>query len=333
VKIVSELIIAQLDFVSLLPFAAFGAIAIAAWVAADMLFNRKTRSDQRLEQMKDRALGKSPDASSITLDGQGNKKEGFSKLLEAASPKLGDTLKPKSEREISKQREKLDSAGFRSESAPAMFNTLKMIMAIVGFVIGGGTNMLVFGLTINSFIYTLVCTGIFLMLPETIVGFIAKSRKEKVFLGLPDALDLMVVCVEAGLGLDQAMRKVAEELAGAHPVIAEEFDICNKQLQMGRKRDAVLTDLGDRNGVDDLKTLASIMIQVDRFGTSIGTALRTQSDTMRVRRRQIAEEKAAKTAVKLIFPLVLFIFPGIFVVLVGPAAITMVNEMLPALQK
>ena len=94
-----------------------------------------------------------------------------------------------------------------------------------------------------------------------------------------------------------------------------------------------MSDLGDRNGVDDLKTLSSIMIQVDRFGTSVGTALRTQSDTMRVRRRQIAEEKAAKTAVKLIFPLVLFIFPGIFVVLVGPAAITMVNEMLPALQK
>ena len=161
----------------------------------------------------------------------------------------------------------------------------------------------------------------------------SSDLKEKVFLGLPDALDLMVVCVEAGLGLDQAMRKVAEELASAHPVIAEEFGICNKQLQMGRKRDAVLMDLGDRNGVDDLKTLASIMIQVDRFGTSIGTALRTQSDSMRVRRRQIAEEKAAKTAVKLIFPLVLFFFPVIFVVLVGPAAITMVNEMLPALQK
>ena len=96
---------------------------------------------------------------------------------------------------------------------------------------------------------------------------------------------------------------------------------------------AVLRELGDRNGVDDLKTLSSIMIQVDKFGTSIGTALRTQSDAMRVRRRQIAEEKAAKTAVKLIFPLVIFIFPGIFVVLVGPAAITMVNEMLPALQK
>lgn len=325
----TELLLAQLDFISLLPFAAFGAIAVAAWVVADYAFNRTSKSDERLERMKNRALGRTEPRD---LTG-GNKSEGFARLLEKASPTLGDTLKPKSEKEISKQVEKLHAAGFRSENAPAMFNTLKMIMALMGFALGGGTNLFIYGATINAFVYTLIVAGIFMFLPEMILGFIAKGRKEKVFLGLPDALDLMVVCVEAGLGLDQAMRKVAEELVSAHPVLSEEFNICNKQLQMGRKREAVLTDLGDRNGVDDLKTLASIMIQVDRFGTSIGTALRTQSDTMRTRRRQLAEEKAAKTAVKLIFPLVLFIFPGIFVVLVGPAAITMVNEMLPALQR
>lgn len=325
----TELLLAQLDFVSLLPFAAFGAIAVAAWVVADYAFNGTSKSDERLERMKNRALGRA-DTQDIT---NGNKSEGFAKLLEKASPTLGDTLKPKSEKEINKQVEKLQSAGFRGENAAALFNTLKMISAIIGFAVGGGTNLFLYGFTVSAFVYTLIVAGIFMFLPETILGFIAKGRKEKVFLGLPDALDLMVVCVEAGLGLDQAMRKVAEELVSAHPVLSEEFNICNKQLQMGRKRDAVLADLGDRNGVDDLKTLASIMIQVDRFGTSIGTALRTQSDTMRTRRRQLAEEKAAKTAVKLIFPLVLFIFPGIFVVLVGPAAITMVNEMLPALQR
>ena len=110
---------------------------------------------------------------------------------------------------------------------------------------------------------------------------------------------------------------------------ASEFKLCNHQLQMGSTREVVLMDLGRRNGVDDLKTLASVMIQVDKFGTSVGKALRIQSDAMRTRRRQIAEEKAAKTAVKLIVPLVLFIFPGIFVILVGPAALTMINEMLP----
>ena len=327
----TELFIGQIDFTTLLPFAAFGAIGIGAWVVADYVFNNSKKSDARLERMKSRAKGRGAiDVDSMT---NGAKSEGFAKLLEAASPKLGDTLKPKSEKEINKQVEKLSSAGFRGENAPALFNTLKMISALIGFALGGGINFFIYGFTIQSLMYTAIVTGLFMFLPEIILSFMAKSRKEKVFLGLPDALDLMVVCVEAGLGLDQAMRKVSEELSTAHPVIAEEFNICNRQLQMGRKREEVLQDLGDRNGVDDLKTLASIMIQVDRFGTSIGTALRTQSDTMRTRRRQMAEEKAAKTAVKLIFPLVLFIFPGIFVVLVGPAAITMVNEMLPALQK
>jgi tight adherence protein C len=133
------------------------------------------------------------------------------------------------------------------------------------------------------------------------------------------------------LGLDQAMRKVSEEMKKSYVVIAEEFGLCNLQLQMGKTRAEVLQELGIRSGVDDLRALASILIQADKFGSSIAQALRVQSDAMRTRRQQIAEEKAAKTAVKLIFPLVLFIFPGIFVVLVGPAAITMVREMFPAL--
>ena len=141
----------------------------------------------------------------------------------------------------------------------------------------------------------------------------------------------MVVCVEAGLGLDQAMRKVSDEMKKTYAVISEEFGLCNLQLQMGRSRNEVLHELGARTGVDDLKALAAILIQADKFGSSVAQALRVQSDSMRVRRRQMAEEKAAKTAVKLIFPLVLFIFPAIFVVLVGPAAITMVNEMFPAM--
>ena len=139
----------------------------------------------------------------------------------------------------------------------------------------------------------------------------------------------MVVCVEAGLGLDQAMRRVSEEMQKSFRVIADEFALCNLQIQMGRGRNEVLHELGVRTGVEDLRSLASILIQADKFGSSIAQALRVQSDSMRVRRAQIAEEKAAKTAVKLIFPLVLFIFPGIFVVLVGPAAITMINELLP----
>jgi tight adherence protein C len=151
---------------------------------------------------------------------------------------------------------------------------------------------------------------------------------ERIFLSLPDALDLLVVCVESGLGLDAGMRRVSEELADTAPDLCNEFSLCNFQLQVGRKRREVLHDLGVRSGVDDLKAMAAILIQADRFGSSVAQALRVQSDTMRIKRSQLAEERAQKTAVKLIFPLVLFIFPGIFVVLVGPAAIMMINNLL-----
>jgi tight adherence protein C len=174
--------------------------------------------------------------------------------------------------------------------------------------------------------------ALFFYLPGIVVWFIGRSRKEGIFLGLPDALDLMVVCVEAGLGLDQAMRKVAEEMIKSFPIIAEEFGLANFQLQMGRPRHEVLHDLGLRSGVSDLRALAAVIIQADKFGSSVAHALRVQSDSMRVRRRQLAEEKAAKTAVKLIFPLVLFIFPGIFVVLVGPAAVTMCQNFFPLME-
>jgi tight adherence protein C len=154
------------------------------------------------------------------------------------------------------------------------------------------------------------------------------TRQKEIFLTLPDALDLLVVCVESGLGLDAALRKVTEEMKGHAKVICEEFSLANLQLQMGRPRREVLHDLGVRTGVDDVRSLAAILIQADRFGSSIAQALRVQSDSMRVRRRQRAEEKAAKTAVQLIFPLVLFIFPAIFVVLVGPAAIQIQRNLL-----
>lgn len=130
-------------------------------------------------------------------------------------------------------------------------------------------------------------------LPTFILGYLGKRRKQQIFYGLPDALDLMVVCVEAGLGLDQAMRRVSTEMKKSYRIISDEFGMCNLHLQMGRARNQVLTDLGARTGVDDLRALASILIQADKFGSSVATALRVQSDSMRVKRHQIAEEKAA----------------------------------------
>lgn len=317
----------NLDFAAVLPYALFFAFAAISWALGDFFLNRKNRAESRLEQIRNRMLGKNNPVEKQS--GLGS----FTKFLEAASPKFGETLKPKSAKEVSKIKQKLASAGFRNENAVVLFTTIKTLTVLGVFALAGGISVLTAGVTTRAIVATAIASMVGLLLPELVVGFIAKKRKQAIFLGLPDALDMLVVCVEAGLGLDQAMRKVCDELVNSHPIIAHEFKLCNQMLQMGQTRVNVLQDLGDRNGVDDLKTLASIMIQCDRFGTSVGTALRTQSEVMRTRRRQIAEEKAAKTAVKLIFPLVVFIFPGIFVVLVGPAAITMINEMLPAFQK
>ena len=252
-------------------------------------------------------------------------------MLSKASPTLSAPLQPKSEKEVGQLRKRLGEAGFRGDSAPGIFLSLKFALLLAGFVLFGGPILLLQGATFQAFGYTIMGAGIMFYLPDFGVWFISKGRKSSIFLSLPDALDLLVVCVEAGLGLDQALRRVSDELSSTYKVISDEFGLCNMQLQMGRPRNDVLHELGQRTGVDDLRSLAAILIQADKFGSSIARALRTQSEAMRTRRRQIAEEKAAKTAVKLIFPLVLFIFPAIFVVLVGPAAITMMNEMFPAM--
>ncbi len=312
--------IAALDFTTILPFALFGAVALGMWVVADTFMGGRTKTETRLERINNRTAAVKETSGT---------KENIQKLLAKASPKLSESMTPKNEAAFSKMKQSLNEAGYRGESAVATLSTLKAISAITGLVLGGGISLLTNGLDMWTLVYTGCIAGLSMYLPDMIVVYQGMTRKQKVFLGLPDALDLMVVCVEAGLGLDQAMRRVSEEMVKTHPVIASEFNVCNQQLQMGKPREEVLNDLGDRNGVDDLRTLASVMIQVDKFGTSVGRALRTQSDSMRTRRRQIAEEKAAKTAVKMIFPLVLFIFPGVFVVLVGPAAITMVKEMMP----
>ena len=199
---------------------------------------------------------------------------------------------------------------------------------VLGAMIGGSYGMISYGLTQHGLISLVVGGGLGMYLPEAVLWMIRRGRQDKIFLSLPDALDLLVVCVEAGLGLDAGMRRVSEELADTAPELCTELELANMQLNMGRPRREVLHDLGVRTGVDDVKALAAILIQADKFGSSIAQALRVQSDGMRVKRRQLAEERAQQTAVKMIFPLVLFIFPGIFVVLVGPAAIMMINGLL-----
>lgn len=303
--------------------AGMGAVAVA-WLILDWISGPKGRTEQRLDELRDPRLRREREAAS------GAATSTVGRVLAKTTPTLAKPLQPKTEREFSRLRERLMHAGFRSEAAPTMFLGLKFFSLLVGMAIGGG-GLMFFGLGLQTLIRSTLVACIMFFIPDLILTWIAKRRKEQIFLSLPDALDLMVVCVEAGLGLDQAMRKVAEEMKKSYRVIAHEFGLCNLQLQMGRSRAAALQELGARNGVDDLRSLAAILIQADKFGSSVAQALRVQSDSMRTRRRQIAEEKAAKTAVQLIFPLVLFIFPGIFVVLVGPAGIAMYREMFTTL--
>jgi tight adherence protein C len=314
---------ALIPFSKLVPFAIFGLFAVGAWLILEMLGARKPRAEERLEEFKNPQLRRSRDDDSPV-----KKSATVTKMLAKAAP-MARPLQPKSDAEASKIKSKLSIAGFRNENAVSIFLSLKFIGLIVGLSFSGGAALLTSSLTQRALIYTVAVSGFMFYLPDMIVWFIGKQRRDNIFLGLPDVLDLLVVCVEAGLGLDQAMRKVSEEMKKSCRVLSDEFSLCNFQLQMGRARNEVLQDLGARTGVDDLRSLAAILIQADKFGASVAQALRVQSDSMRTRRRQLAEEKAAKTAVKLIFPLVLFIFPAIFVVLVGPAAITIVNEMFP----
>jgi tight adherence protein C len=234
---------------------------------------------------------------------------------------------PKTELEQSALKLKLAHAGFRSETAVAVYMGLRFASLMGFLLISCAIFLPKYGLTLGALKPIVAFAGVGFYLPAIILWWLRKKRQEEIFLSLPDALDLLVVCVESGLGLDAAMRKVCDEMKDHAKTMCEELSLANFQLQMGRPRREVLHDLGVRTGVDDVRSLAAILIQADRFGSSIAQALRVQSDSMRTRRKQLAEEKAAKTAVQLIFPLVLFIFPGIFVVLVGPAAIQIMNTM------
>jgi tight adherence protein C len=241
---------------------------------------------------------------------------------------ISDPLMPRTDLEQSKLRVKLANAGFRGEAAVAVYSGVRVASTVLFLLVGLAIFLPREDTPFNKGKWIACTTLIGFFLPSLVLWHLRRKRQQEIFLTLPDALDLMVVCVESGLGLDAAMRKVCDEMKNHAGVLTEEIGLANLQLQMGRPKREVLHDLGVRTGVDDVKSLAAILIQADRFGSSVATALRVQSDSMRTRRRQLAEEKAAKTAVQMIFPLVLFIFPGIFVVLVGPAAIAIMRQML-----
>ena len=314
------MLVALVGLQDVVPLLVFGGMVMFIWAILSMISKRNSRATERLSRI-------SRPASLVDLeDPAAVKKERFQGVMETAKA-LSAPLMPQTELEQSALKIKLANAGFRSDSAVSVYLGLRFGSLILFFLLGLGVFLPKFGFAMKTLYWLVGFTGFGFYLPNIILWWLRRKRQLEIFLTLPDALDLLVVCVESGLGLDAALRKVCDEMKNHAKTICEELSLANFQLQIGRPRREVLHDLGVRTGVDDVRSLAAILIQADRFGSSIAQALRVQSDSMRTRRKQLAEEKAAKTAVQLIFPLVLFIFPGVFVVLVGPAAISIMKAL------
>jgi tight adherence protein C len=242
--------------------------------------------------------------------------------------RLGSIV-PQSPKDVTVMQRRLIRAGIRREGALKILYGAKAALGVlfplltVALVIGSDTD------PSNKFVAVLAATAVGFFGPNEFVRRMAARRQKEISRGLPNTLDLLVVCVESGLGLDQAILQVSKELEHAHPEISEEFGLVNLELKAGKRRIEALRNLGERTGVEDLKKLVAVLIQADRFGTGVAQSLRAHADFMRVQARQVAEEKAAKLGVKLIFPIFFCILPSLFVITVGPVAMRIVRELIP----
>jgi tight adherence protein C len=260
----------------------------------------------------------------------GHKKEkvSFADTIQNAGTSLGvmveklEKVIPKSQSEISVVQQRLIRAGYRSDQSVKYFYGSKVVVMIVLCLV-----ITVTGVAANSpFVFYIAALGIGYLGPDFWLGKKIKARQKKIRLTLPDLLDLLIICVEAGLGVDQATARAALELAKTHPVIADELDIVVLEQRAGRPRADAWRHMAERTDEETVRNLVSMLVQSEQFGTSIAKTLRTHSETLRTQRIQMVEEAAAKTTVKLIFPLVLFIFPCLFVVTLGPAIILIMEE-------
>jgi tight adherence protein C len=245
------------------------------------------------------------------------------KMLLESLKRIGQVA-PKSPSEMGKLQQRLVSAGYRSNEALIIFFGIRVAMALGVFA------LLALPIIMRpNVVLAMGGAALGYMLPAIVLARRAKARGHRIRLSLPDALDLMVVSVEAGLGLDQAIQRVGVELASAHPELSDELRLIGLELRAGKARSEAMHNLGTRTGVDDVISLVAMLVQTDKFGTSVAQSLRVHSVTLRTKRRQRAEEAAAKTGVKMVFPLVFCIFPALWVVTLGPAVIKFIEVLLP----
>jgi tight adherence protein C len=284
-----------------------------------LMFRPQSAATERLKRMGGGLPDvPAPSASGLVVDDSAG---GFASRVAAPISKLA----PTSASEARALQKKLMQAGYPSDSAPVIYRALQL-SSLVGFPGVVAFVCAVTGRPLDSALMWILGGGVVgFLLPRFILNRMVSNRQLRLRWGLADALDLMVVSIEAGLGLNAALIRVGDELKEVHPEISEEFELTNLEIRVGRERDEALRNLAERTGVDDLRSLVAMMIQADRFGTSIAKAVRVYADSLRTKRRQRAEQAAQKAAVKLLLPLALFLFPTLFIVILGPAAINLMD--------
>jgi tight adherence protein C len=288
---------------------------------------------QRLtDKIQGRGVAASGDVASDRNDNS-LKKGGVKKNFLDITNFVGNIAKPKDKEELSGIQKKLASAGYRKRNSPVIFYGAKLILAAL-IPVSFSLLKIIFIKAIPSIHFMAISISLALIgfyIPNAWLSLMITKRKEKILEGFPDALDMMIVCVEAGMGMDAAISRTGKEMQLSNKEVSEEFNLLSLELRAGKARKDALRNLAKRIDLEEVNSLVSLLIQTDRFGTSIAQALRTHADAMRVKRYQKAEELAAKLPVKLVFPLLLFIFPTLFVVLVGPAAIRIYKALFPVL--
>jgi tight adherence protein C len=286
---------------------AWAALRDASW---------RARGVQRLAGLPARQTGERVSAGAVWRDLLG---------------RIGSAV-PAPERDLPRLKRRLIRAGFRNPNAARYFQGIRLV-ATVGFgsaaLLAGSQSHAALD---NLFWSVAAATAAGYLAPMQYVQFCARRRQKAIARGLPNALDLMVVCVESGLGIDQTTLQVAKELQSAHPEICGEFTVMNLELRAGIRRAEALHNLAERTGVEDVKKLVAVLVQTDRFGTSIAQSLRGHADYLRTMARQRAEERASKLAVKLVFPIFFCVLPSLFVVTIGPVMTRMVRELIPMIE-
>lgn len=287
-----------------------------------LLYKPQSAATERLRRLAGKDLGiQSATASAVIPD-----ESPATDLAQKIATPLNKFLPP-SATEARKLQKQLMHAGFRSPEAPIIYRAIQL-SSMAGFPLIVAGVCAVLGKPLGDvLIYIIVAFVAGFFLPRYFLSRITKNRQRELRWGLADALDLMVVSVEAGLGLNAAMMKVASELRDVHSAIAIEFELANLEIRVGRERDEALRNLAERTGVEDLRSLVAMLIQTDKFGTSIAKGLRVFSDGLRTKRRQRAEQEAQKAAVKLLFPLACFLFPTLFIAILGPAALNLMDVL------